>query len=479
MPAPRLVIVLIAFFVFPWARAQSPGAATSPTKENLHVYLLMGQSNMAGRGALDATPPEANPRILSLSPEGAWVHARDPLHVKIGRTEPGVGPGLAFALAMLATDPESAIGLVPCAVGGSPLKRWVKGGDLYQQALARARTAAAAGTLKGVLWHQGETDSDKQDSAETYGARLVQMFADLRHDLERPDLPIVVGQLGEFLSKEKHPYVDTVRASIARIPASVPRTAFVDSAGLGHKGDSLHFDTAGARELGKRYAAAMQALQAPLPTAIFQKLTAGQKQTVVVYGTSLTINGAWTKALGEYWEKHYPGQVAFTNAAKAGMHSNWGVENLAERVLSKNPDLVFLEFAVNDASTKNQVSLEKSAANLDAMVRALRKQNPKVEIVLQTMNPAWDSPRVPEKKYGSDRPRLEAYYDGYRAYARGHGLPLVDNHPAWTKILREDAERFHEMVPDGIHPSSTSSLAVTWPAIEALLERARAASAKP
>ncbi len=479
MPAPRLFFAFIAFFVLPWARAQSPGAATPPAKEKLHVYLLMGQSNMAGRGALDPAPPADDPRVLTLDADGRWVVARDPIHVKIGRTEPGVGPGIAFATAMLKIeDPKASIGLVPCAVGGSPLRRWVKGGDLYEQALARAQIAAATGTVEGVLWHQGETDSDKQDAAETYEARLVQMFADLRQDLGRPDLPIVIGQLGEFVAKEKHPYVDVVRAAIARIPVSVPRTAFADSAGLGHKGDALHFDTAAARELGKRYAAAMQALQTPLPTAIFKNLAAGQKQAVVVYGTSLTINGAWTVALSGYWDKHYPGQVAFTNAAKAGMHSNWGVENLAERVLSKNPDLVFLEFAVNDASTKNQVSLEKSVANLDAMVRALRKQNPRVEIVLQTMNPAWDSPRVPEKKYGSDRPQLEAYYDGYRAYARSHGLPLVDNFPAWTKILREDAERFHEMVPDGIHPSSTSSVAVTWPAVEALLERARAAAAR-
>jgi len=467
----RLLLVIPALFLVAHA---SPGADAPP----LRVYLLLGQSNMAGRGAPDSAPGEANPRILSLSPEGVWVPARDPLHVKIGRVEPGVGPGLSFAETLLQDEPTASIGLVPCAVGGSPLKRWTKDGDLYEQALARAQTASATGTLEGVLWHQGETDSDKKDAAESYEARLTRMFADLRHDLGRPDLPIVVGQLGEFVAKEKHPHVDTVRAALARIPASVPRTGFADSAGLGHKGDALHFDTIAARELGKRYAAAMRALQTPLPTSVFRKLAAGEKQTVVAYGTSLTIGGAWAKSLGEYWENHYPGRVLFLNAAKSGMHSRWGVENLAERVLSKNPDLVFLEFAVNDASTRNQVSPEESAANLDAMVRALRKQNPQVEIVLQTMNPAWDSPRVPEKKYGSDRPRLEAYYEGYRAYARRHGLPLVDNYPLWTRIRHEDVGRFEKMVPDGIHPSSGASLAVTWPAVEALLERARAAAAR-
>ena len=226
------------------------------------------------------------------------------------------------------------------------------------------------------------------------------------------------------------------------------------------------------------HAASAPAQQTPLPTSIFQNLASGKKQTVVVYGTSLTIGGAWAKALAAYWETHYPGLVVFENAAKSGMHSRWGVENLAERVLARNPDLVFFEFAINDASTKNQVSLEQSVANLDTMVRALRKQNPKIEIVLQTMNPAYDSPRVPEKKYGGDRPRLEAYYDGYRAYARQNALPLVDHYPVWKNIQREDPKRFEDMVPDGIHPSGTASVAVTWPAVETLLERARATATR-
>src|SRR5215210_304473 len=116
--------------------------------------------------------------------------------------------------------------------------------------------------------------------------------------------------------------------------------------------------------------------EAALPAAVFKNLRAGKKQTVVVYGTSLTINGAWAKALNEYFDTHFPGQVTFFNGAKAGMHSDWGVANLQERVLSKNPDLVFIEFSMNDAATKNNISLEKSQDNLDSMVKALRRQNP-------------------------------------------------------------------------------------------------------
>lgn len=226
-------------------------------------------------------------------------------------------------------------------------------------------------------------------------------------------------------------------------------------------------------------AIASEITKEPLPLTVFKNLQATKKQTVIVYGTSLTIKGAWTNSLKEYFDKRFPGQIDFHNGAKAGMHSDWGVENLHERVLSKNPDLVFIEFSVNDANIKNNVSLEKSRSNLDDMVRALRAQNPRVDIVLQTMDAAWDSPKVPEKKYGSDRPNLEAYYEVYRRFAHEHQLPLVDNYSSWLKIQQEEPARYQKMVPDGIHPSSTSSLAVTWPAIEALLEKARISAAGP
>jgi len=217
---------------------------------------------------------------------------------------------------------------------------------------------------------------------------------------------------------------------------------------------------------------------APLPVTIFKNLQSGKKQTVVVYGTSLSINGAWAKALREYFDKEFPDQVTFANAAQAGMHSNWGVENLQKRVLSRQPDLVFIEFSANDAATKHKISREKSEANLDQMVKALRQQNAQVDIVLQTMNPAWDSPTNTAKKYGSDRPELESYYDVVRHYAKANHLPLADHFPNWAKIKKDDPQRFEKSVADGIHPQSEPSLEVTWPTIRELLEKARAAAAQ-
>jgi lysophospholipase L1-like esterase len=226
------------------------------------------------------------------------------------------------------------------------------------------------------------------------------------------------------------------------------------------------------------FGGAVAADEAPLPVTVFKNLQSGKKQTVVVYGTSLSINGAWAKALLEYFDKEFPGQVTFANAAQAGMHSNWGVENLQKRVLARQPDLVFIEFSANDAATKHKISREKSEANLDQMVKALRQQNPQVDLVLQTMNPAWDSTTNTAKKYATDRPELESYYDVYRSYAAKNHLPLADHYPNWAKIKKGDPQRFEKEVADGIHPQSEPSLAVTWPVIRGLLEKARATAAK-
>jgi lysophospholipase L1-like esterase len=156
---------------------------------------------------------------------------------------------------------DVVIGLVPCGVGGTPLRRWVKGGDLYAKAVERAKMAMTVGELKGVLWHQGESDTTSEKYADTYRVRLAEMLKDLRQDLNQPRLPIVVGQLGDFLKPEKYPYADTVRQAIRQIPQIVSECGYADSSALEDKGDGLHFSADAQKEMGERFAKAMQVLQ--------------------------------------------------------------------------------------------------------------------------------------------------------------------------------------------------------------------------
>lgn len=244
-------------------REEEEVAAKMPAKERFHLYLLIGQSNMAGRGALGVDSVSRR-NLLKFSQRNAWAPGLDPLHTDKPAAA-GVGLGTSFAREMADADKTITVGVIPCAVGGTPLERWQKGKDLYEAALVRARQAMKDGTLKGILWHQGEGDSGKEDTAKSYNARLTQMVADLRADLGAGEVPFVAGKLGEFLApttKEGVPsFWPVVNEQIAALPKTAPNTAVVESTGLQHKGDVVHFDTPSLREFGKRYAEAMKKLQ--------------------------------------------------------------------------------------------------------------------------------------------------------------------------------------------------------------------------
>ena len=245
------------------ATNSAPASVQLPVKQKLQLYLLMGQSNMAGRGKLAAEDKTPHPRVLVFTLQNQWAPAVEPItHDKPALL--GVGPGLAFGKAMAEKEPGLTIGLVPCAFGGTPLKRWQKGGDLYSNAVHRARLAMRDGTLAGILWHQGESDSGTATNANTYGDRLTQMIKDIRGELATPNLPFVVGQIGEFLydrGPDHSPYARVVNEALADLPGKVPATGCARSRGLTHKGDQLHFDAVSQRELGRRYAAEMLRLR--------------------------------------------------------------------------------------------------------------------------------------------------------------------------------------------------------------------------
>lgn len=247
------------------AKADPPPAeptAAADEPQNLQIYVLMGQSNMAGRGLLEKTREPLHPKILMLTKEERWEPASEPLH--FDKSIAGAGLGASFALRMAAAEPQAMIGLVPCAVGGTPLSRWQKGADLYEQALKRIRAAQKAGIVRGVLWHQGENDALDLQQAESYGRRLAEMVNDLRQETGNSQLPFVAGTLGDFLSDDaagNPSHWRTVNAQLLLLPGLTSRTAIVDASGLKPKSDGVHFDTPSLRTLGERYATAMLKLQ--------------------------------------------------------------------------------------------------------------------------------------------------------------------------------------------------------------------------
>jgi hypothetical protein len=228
---------------------------------NFHLYLLIGQSNMAGRGVVDAESKQQDPQMLMLDSNNCWVIATDPVHFDKPAIV-GVGPALSFAKEMLGNDKKIKIGLVPCAVGGSPIRVWEPGAFYapnfhpYDDAMKRVESATKQGVLKGILWHQGESDNDSVH-AQLYLEKLTGIINRIRSELHQPNLPFLAGEIGYFI---KDDFINNV---INQLPQLVPNTAVVSAKGLTDKGDHLHFDTPSARELGKRYAKAMKKLQKP------------------------------------------------------------------------------------------------------------------------------------------------------------------------------------------------------------------------
>jgi len=226
--------------------------------KDLQLFLLIGQSNMAGRGIVEAQDKEIIPGVFMLNKEIAWVPAVDPLHFDKPAIA-GVGLGRTFAKTLLAANRSAAIGLIPAAFGGTSLDEWKPGDKLYVDAVRRAQEAMKSGKLRGILWHQGEADAGKEELMTSYRTRFANLVAHLREDLHAPDIPVVVGELGEF---QKAKFTRQVNEQLALIPFVVPHSAFVSSAGLVDKGDGVHFSSASAREFGRRYALAFESLDA-------------------------------------------------------------------------------------------------------------------------------------------------------------------------------------------------------------------------
>ncbi len=227
--------------------------AFADTPADLQLFLLIGQSNMAGRGKVTPADQQTNPRIFMLDQAGAWVPAKDPVHFDKPKVA-GVGPCSEFARCAAAKAPEAKIGLVPCAFGGTSMDQWKPGSALYTNAVARMRVALKNGKLAGILWHQGEADSAAAKVA-TYPARFAAMVSQLRQDLDSKDVPVMVGELGHF-----RPASAPFNAMLPQVAAAVPRCAVISAEGLGHGGDSLHFSADAQRLFGKRYFEAYERL---------------------------------------------------------------------------------------------------------------------------------------------------------------------------------------------------------------------------
>lgn len=279
-------------------------AAVEPPadKSSFHVFLLMGQSNMAGSALpfLD-TYREPMPRVLALAADRSWGGAA--IHRSgLG----GFGPGMAFARLYAEQHPDVTVGLVHCARGGRSLAELGKGGKdrdgapNYDNAIAAAKAAQARGVIKGVLWHQGETDAGDKE----YVKRLAGFVADLRADLGDPQLPFVCGELGRFA-----PWTAGFNSRIGAAASEIPRCAVASSTELRDLGDRVHFSGYAVEILGARYLRAWLSLAEPDRVAAFEPMLAAITKDMlareaawdVIINGDMTAGGARPFAWDHQW----------------------------------------------------------------------------------------------------------------------------------------------------------------------------------
>ncbi len=239
------------------------GITITAPDPNFHLYNLIGQSNMAGRGVIiSAYASVSHPRVFMLNKSNQWVLAKHPLH--FDKTSAGVGLGLSFAIKMAEANPNITIGLIPSAVGGTAIADWEEGAFdsstgtyPYDDALYRAKYAMQYGVMKGTLWHQGE--SNRGTTYTTWSDKLKILIASLRKEFNDPKMPFIFGEIGYYLSSYTN-----LNNLMPQIVADVPFTAFVSAVGLTHKGDNLHFDSPSLVTFGERYAEKMLLVQEQL-----------------------------------------------------------------------------------------------------------------------------------------------------------------------------------------------------------------------
>jgi hypothetical protein len=227
-----------------------------PNKENVWVFILVGQSNMAGRAFVEPEDTISNKRIFSINTNGQLVYAKEPLHF-YQPLRTGLDCGLSFAKTLIKNVPDSiSILLIPTAVGGSSVTQWL--GDSTHREVklltnfhSKVDIAKSYGNIKGILWHQGESDANPMDIPE-YETKLSSLFEVLRKIIDNKSLPIFIGELGSYSSDNEN--WKLINKKINDVAKKDSIVYIVPTFDLKDIGDKVHFNSDGQRKMGERMA---------------------------------------------------------------------------------------------------------------------------------------------------------------------------------------------------------------------------------
>ncbi len=240
----------------------------------LKLYVLVGQSNMAGAAEIP-NKIQTSANIFTFGNDYRWASATEPVDSPENQIDSvskddksGFGPAFTFAKTLVAQDSNQLIGLIPCAKDGSSITNWQRSlsdQTLYGSCLKRVRAASVMGEVSGILFFQGEADTidpqqfpSLQPDAEAWAEKFALFAYSFRQDIGNPNLPLVYAQLGQPQDLEGLPNWALVQAQQKNI--QIPNAAMIETADLPMEG--IHFTVDGYKVIGQRFADAINLIRA-------------------------------------------------------------------------------------------------------------------------------------------------------------------------------------------------------------------------
>jgi len=272
----KLTLVLLAALLI-----ASNHAAAEPDP-NFYIFVCFGQSDMDGAGQIEQQDQTVNDRFQFLATiddsergrkKGQWYPAVPPLCRPTG----GLGPADYFGRTLVANLPENIqAGVVVVAVSGCKIELFKKDSyqayaatvppwmtnfineydrNPYQYLVDMAKTAQKDGVIKGILLHQGESNTNDHEWPKKVKGIYDNLIKDL--NLDHNEIPLLAG---ETVKADQQGVCASMNEIIADLPKTLANSYVISSAGCKCKPDHLHFNSSGCREFGKRYAEKMLSL---------------------------------------------------------------------------------------------------------------------------------------------------------------------------------------------------------------------------
>ena len=454
------------------------GHLTSARAEHYAIFLLAGQSNMDGRGAVKdltgdlAQYAKPTPNILIHFSAGGLHrpltvsrgfrpiqpgYSGTPGNKPNGLPTPTFGPEVSFGPAIAETLPGTRVLLVKFVEGGTNLHSdWSpkEKGKLYENFIKFVRSTqdmikAQGDTceIRGMLWHQGESDAGLL--VGQYQAALTEFIGRVRGDLGISELPFVIGQVYDNGKRG-----NVIAAEKAGAKA-VPHTGFAAVDGLTTSDQGTHFDAKSQIELGKRFAREMARLLAP---AALHAADAPHPRTIVIFGDSITAGGALPeKDRDDLWlrriERDAHGTITMLNEGKGGRPTASRSE--FDAMLARQPriDLLVIALGMNDSRDITASCVPKAVANVRYMIdRARQSVGAALPILLVGPSNINQGALGPTKLIAKQREaKLRELGDGFATLAKETNCDFVS---LFGVVPESDLTR------DGVHPDSAGNAAI-------------------